>query len=966
MKYRLILKLKFLLLMSIFLGTVPTNAFPGEDEWHFLSTEAIGARQFIKAHPESDGRGVVIFILDSGVDMGVAGLLKTTDGKVKVIDVRDFSGQGDVLLYTGKKGSVDDEKFIEHPDGFRLFNYHLLEKHPVDDEYLIGYLDESRFKNSRVNDLNNNGRSDDVFGVLVFEVESPDSLYWLAYVDTDGDFHLEDEKPIRDYRINFDSIRLRGGDSRYDRRMMTLALNILPYDMKVSFHFDDDGHGTHVAGIAAGCLINNQENYNGVAPGAQIISLKIGSGIYEGGCTTSGSLRSALNFVEEYVRQNKKPVVVNLSYGIGSIREGQSDADRLINNILGYNENIFISISNGNEGPGISTTGTPAAADLAFSVGAYLPADVANKVYGANLDHDIIFDFSTRGGELNKPDAIAPGAAASSVPNFTDNDNLRGTSMAAPQVSGAAALLFSSVDHELSAKKLNSAQIKKVLKNSAQPLPNYTPLDQGHGVIDVPAAFNLLQTLINDNTSRSVDSYDISTNCPLSFNSLSQAGYWRTGGFFPDENDPQIFYINPIFHDSLDANQRAEFYRAFNLKSSQPWLVPEKKSIYIKGENPAAISVRYDKKLINKPGLYCGKIYAFQKGSKYSETAALEFELLSTVIVPYTFDHSNNYQQKFENQKLNAGDLLRYFILVPTGATTAKIDLTPAKNKFCRINGCCYDPAGKKYFETNYLNSTTQNVIEQLIPSDDLVAGIWEIDVYADFLNSKTSTYDLTITFCSFDIDPPVISNYNYQIGREPGGQFVVTNQFNVPFYGFGSGEMLGYLRTRQKSAIERDVFDYDFKPEADVKKVEFLFDFDDDSFLKFSDVAVNIYDAKRKTIVKEALTFDKGSISFNPVANEYYTLEVKAASVYPIIDTEWKFELTEKYYINEEIKIKVYAENDRVFRLYPSIPKKLDFTLEKSARIAPDGFSIFGQIKFFDRNLFKQEFSVPIIFNGR
>ena len=97
-----------------------------EDEWCFLNTSAIGAKQFLQKYPHYDGRGTVIFILDGGIDMGVAGLKVTSTGQTKVIDVRDFSGQGEVLLFLGKQNSAGLENFIEHPDGFRLHNYHLL------------------------------------------------------------------------------------------------------------------------------------------------------------------------------------------------------------------------------------------------------------------------------------------------------------------------------------------------------------------------------------------------------------------------------------------------------------------------------------------------------------------------------------------------------------------------------------------------------------------------------------------------------------------------------------------------------------------------------------------------------------------------------------------------------------------------------------------------------------------------
>ncbi|UCE07305.1 MAG: S8 family serine peptidase [bacterium] len=957
-----------LIILILFLGLSFDSAYSQTDaatDWSFLSTTTIGAKQFIQAHPEYDGRGIVIFILDSGVDMSVPGLTETSDGKAKIIDVRDFSGQGDIMLYMGDLGEEDKEKFIKHPDGFLLYNYHHLDKKPTNNEYFIGYIDEDRFMNSDVKDINNNGKYDDVFGILAFEVEEQDTLYWVTYVDTDGDQHIDDEKAIRDYRVNYDTFQLRGGDKKYDRHLMTFALNILPEEMKVSLHFDDSGHGTHVAGIAAGYKINNQNGFNGIAPGAQIISLKIGNGSYEGSCTVTGSLRKALNFVEDYVKQHKIPAVVNISYGIGSIREGRSDIEHIVSDVLTFNENIFICVSNGNEGPGLSTTGTPAAAKSAFSVGAMLAADVANECYGANLKEDKIFYFSARGGELNKPDAIAPGSASSTIPTFTDDDFMRGSSMAAPQAAGAAALVLSA------ALQMNPPLITKnsfiycALKYSAIPIKNYSYIDQGCGVINVPKAFQFLKSHTEIYRGEKVVTYEISTEYPSTGDVFIPSAYWRAGGYFPGENEQQTFIIRAVFRDSLDADTRANFYRAFELKSADPWLYPVTKSTYIKGEKPATVDVKYSSAHITKPGLYCAKIIGYRKeqGIPRYDPRSIEFELLNTIIVPYIFDHQNKYQQQFQNRSISPGDVDRYFILVPTGATTAKITIAPGKNKFCHVNCFGYSPKGIKYFTLPPVTDREQNQESQVIPSHELSPGIWEIDVYADFQNEKASVYDLVINFSSFKVEPPSILEFNHKVGREPNGYLKVTNQFNVPFYGFGRGKLYGYQRKLEKVVRDRDIFNYDFRVEPDIKTIEFEIDFDDDSFLQFTDVAINVYDTRGRALFKDALNQDKSRIVLERISEGDYSLEIVVAFAYSSYDALWQFDFTEKYYSREEIDIKIYEGIDRLFKLYPFVSRDFEFTLNNSPRIPPDGFQIFGTIEFIDRNLLQQVFTVPVWF---
>jgi hypothetical protein len=172
-----------------------------QNPWQLLSTEVIGAGQFIQQNPTYDGRGTVIFILDSGVDMGVPGLQKTSQGEVKMIDVIDFSGQGDVNLAVAVEKKDSLEHFIEHPEGFRLYDYHKLKYKPANNEYLIGFLEESRFKNSKVDDINNNLIVDEEFGILIFEIEQAGNYEYIAYIDTDADGQIDDETPIHDYGV---------------------------------------------------------------------------------------------------------------------------------------------------------------------------------------------------------------------------------------------------------------------------------------------------------------------------------------------------------------------------------------------------------------------------------------------------------------------------------------------------------------------------------------------------------------------------------------------------------------------------------------------------------------------------------------------------------------------------------------------------------------------------------------------
>ena len=77
---------KKLLFTLLLIGTI----YAQDSSQTFLSLRNTGVESFQAAHPEYDGRGTIILILDTGVDMGVDGLTITSTGEVKVIDVDDI------------------------------------------------------------------------------------------------------------------------------------------------------------------------------------------------------------------------------------------------------------------------------------------------------------------------------------------------------------------------------------------------------------------------------------------------------------------------------------------------------------------------------------------------------------------------------------------------------------------------------------------------------------------------------------------------------------------------------------------------------------------------------------------------------------------------------------------------------------------------------------------------------------
>ena len=241
---------------------------------------------------------------------------------------------------------------------------------------------------------------------------------------------------------------------------------------------DPIGHGTHVAGIIAGNSSNRADGdpdkgaYMGVAPEADIIALKTADDL---GNSTVLDVINALQFVVDY-RTDLNIQVVNLSISSdtpGSYRDDPLDAAVE----FAWHAGIVVVAAVGNRGDAADAAQyAPGNDPFVISVGA---ADEQGTVDTAD---DTLADFSSRGvtqDGFNKPDVVAPGAhmtaplaplGAFSVmcPTCITPDlqyfKMGGTSMAAPVVAGAAALLLQA------RPDLNPDQVKALLAGGSGPL----------------------------------------------------------------------------------------------------------------------------------------------------------------------------------------------------------------------------------------------------------------------------------------------------------------------------------------------------------------------------------------------------------------------------------------------------------------------------------------------------------------
>ena len=197
---------------------------------------------------------------------------------------------------------------------------------------------------------------------------------------------------------------------------------------------DDQGHGTHVSGIAA-ALKDNGKGIAGVAPDAKLVVAKV---LASTGAGSSNDVTAGIKWVVDHGAQ-----VVNLSLG---------DPAQAVTQLFGpgdLNEGIQYAWSHG--AIAVVAAGNSNAAGLGLEGSSY--GNVNAIIVGATGPDDSVAHYSTPTGQA-KWAVLAPGGAADrkkeddvySTYWKKGEQNaygyLAGTSMAAPHVSGAIALLL--------------------------------------------------------------------------------------------------------------------------------------------------------------------------------------------------------------------------------------------------------------------------------------------------------------------------------------------------------------------------------------------------------------------------------------------------------------------------------------------------------------------------------------------
>ena len=659
-----------------------------------MPLKSTGVDVFRSLHPTYDGRGVLIAILDSGVDPGVPGLIVTSTGAPKVVELRDFSGEGRVAL-TAFPAPTDKEMKGAARIG-RL---------TTATTWYRGVFRELPLGRPPAGDVNGNGRNTDEFPVVV--VKASDG--WVAFIDTNLDGSFEDEMPLHDYRQGRETIALGTKPLTIVANFSQVVSDSTPL---LDLFFDTSGHGTHVAGIAAGYNLFDVAGFNGVAPGAQIIGLKIANNA-RGGVTVHASMMRAIDYAARYAAQRNLPLVLNMSFGVGNEHEGRAVIDSIVDAFLLAHPEAVFAISAGNDGPGWSTLGFPGSADLAMTVGAVYPGVfTAPPQQGAPPPRDVLGWFSSRGGELAKPDIVAPGVAFSSVPRWdTGNEIKGGTSMSSPHAAGLAACLVSALAQE--GRRPTAADIIQALRMSGRQLYGARIIDDGAGMPVLETAYQWLE----GGHQGSIYAVKASSGVTAAF---------RRNGFASAEDSVETFTVR-----HLGGLRAAEFV----LRANAPWLSVDDSV----GAAPRTtqVAVTYNRSALTAPGIYVGTVIAL---NPRDTIAGPLFTLVNTVIVPTDLTTKVLFD---ERRTIGPGAVQRYFLQVPEDNATLRATVTLPDSQRQQATVRLYEPNGapaRSAPNDIEIGAQQPGSATVTVRAEDMVAGVYELDIVAPPLATTAVT----------------------------------------------------------------------------------------------------------------------------------------------------------------------------------------------------------------------------------
>jgi subtilisin family serine protease len=859
----------------------------------WMPLASTGADRFRRAHTTADGRGVLIAILDTGIDPSAPGLGTTTTGERKILDLRDFSGEGAVALarVTPRGDTVDVA-------GRRLAGFGRVVGVNAAGPYYGGALAELPLGAAPAADLNGNGTVADTLPVVVAKATDG----WVLFADTDGDGSLANERPVHDFLEGYETF---GWAAAGRPAPVAVAANIgdSAGSPTLDLFVDTGNHGTFVSGVAAGHDLYGVTGFDGVAPGAQLLGLKIANNA-QGGISVTGSMLRAMDYAIRFAERRRMPLVMNMSFGVGNEAEGAARIDYLVDSVLAAHPDLVFTVSAGNDGPGLSTLGFPGSAARVLTVGATLPGAFLRRESGA-APSDQIASFSSRGGELAKPDLLAPGFAYSSVPRYDAGGEVKqGTSFSAPHMGGVVALLRSALAQ--AGIDADARTIKQALMVTARPQGDLPFIEEGAGLPDVESAWRWLE---GRRKAPEIQVHALGHG--------DDAAFRRTGVASPADTVQAFEIVRP---GALDAT-------LYTLRSNAPWLVAPRTAT-ITGAR-GTVRLHYRAAALRAPGVYTGMVSGWTADTLLGPA----FRLVNTVVVP----HPVGSAELLTDARLEAGATRRAFFTADSGRPfIVRVSTASAREgAFAAL----YEPGGQPYRDGSQQQAGVDSAAAAFrIDGRDAVSGVYEADAIALPVVGAT---------VSAQVEQSPFRLRGLRDGRDAVAE--IANLSGKPATGEVAVVLAGAERSEPVATSGSRVVRIPFTAPAWAKGVVVDVTMDPAQWERFTDFGLSVFDAAGGIMAKEPLNYALGRLTTTlPETHDDLPLEVRLFPGFaePAAAGAWNATVVIRLYAGDPLALAIGDERTSKVSLPPGQMKTVRFSLPGAPPWAlPSGFGLLGAV---------------------